>query len=68
MILSREQIFYASLQKSIYDFLNNNIGVKEDIIELIDEVMDEIEHTLSQCKHCNCITKTINDKCGKCGL
>lgn len=67
MILSREEIMYASLQKSIYNFLNNNIGVKEDIIELIDQVMDEIEHTLSLCKYCNCMTKTINKKCGKCG-
>ena len=68
MIMSREEIMYATLQKGIYNFLNNNIGVKEDIIELIDQVLDEIEHTLSLCKHCNCMTKTINDKCGKCGL
>ena len=66
MMLTPEQILSSSLNSSIYNYINNEIGTKEDIIKMIDEIVD-MGFVLSYCPHCCCMTKTINRKCAKCG-
>ena len=39
---------------------------KKEDKELIEETDEDVDW-ISQCDSCNCMTKTIDNKCGKCG-
>jgi len=42
MIMNKKEMLYASTRIAIYNFLNNDVGTKEDIINIIDIVINEI--------------------------
>lgn len=67
MMITDEHVLHGNLENAIYEYLNNSLGNKEDIISLIDRVVDEIEFTLSLCSRCHSMTKTVNGKCDRCG-
>ena len=50
-------------KKDVFDELVNN----PTFIKEADDAWKNIDKLPSLCPHCNCMTKTIKDKCGKCG-
>jgi hypothetical protein len=36
------------------------------VVGFIYNTIEELNNEISLCKKCNCMTKTVNNKCGKC--